>query len=124
MVVGTRTTKELNSPDSQMDWLMVLGNVFVAKLMQIRFWGTRFTDMGCTYRAIRKEAYERIKQKLTVGGMHFLPHMLIQALKSELKLIEVPITFKKRAGRSKGVGDNKLRAMFVGLRMILSIFRS
>ncbi len=124
MVIGTRTTKELNEPDSQMDWLMVLGNVFVAKLLQIRFWGIRFTDMGCTYRVMRKEGYERIKNKLNVGGMHFLPHMLIQSIKSGLKIIEVPITFKKRAGKSKGVGSRKLRAGFVGIRMIFSILFS
>lgn len=124
MVIGTRTTRELNSPDSQMDWMMVLGNIFVAKLLQIRFWGARFTDVGCTYRVIRREAYEKIKQKLTVGGMHFLPHMLIQALKAELKVIEVPITFRKRAGQSKGVGNKKLTAVLVGIRMILLILFS
>ena len=124
MVIGTRTTRELNSPDSQMDWLMVLGNIFVAKLLQIRFWGSRFSDMGCTYRVMRKDAYEKIKSKLTVGKMHFLPHMLIQALKSELKVIEVPITFRKRAGKSKGVGNKKLTAIVVGIRMILLILFS
>ncbi len=124
MVIGTRTTRELNSPDSQMDWLMVLGNILVAKLMQIRFWGIRFTDMGCTYRVMRKDAYEKIKSKLTVGKIHFLPHMLIQALKSELKVIEVPITFRKRAGKSKGVGNKKLTAIVVGIRMILLILFS
>ena len=124
MVIGTRTTRELNGPGSQMDWLMVLGNIFVAKLLQIRFWGIRFTDMGCTYRVMRKDAYEKIKYKLTVGKMHFLPHMLIQALQSELKVIEVPITFRKRAGKSKGVGNKKLTAIVVGIRMILLILFS
>jgi len=124
MVVGTRTTRELNSPDSQMDWVMVLGNIVVAKLLQIRFWGIRFTDMGCTYRVMRKEAYEKIKDKLAVGKMHFLPHMLIQALKAGLKIIEVPITLRKRAGKSKGVGNKKLTAIVVGIRMISLILFS
>lgn len=124
MVIGTRTTKELNDPDSQMDWLMVLGNIFVAKLLQIRFWGIRFTDMGCTYRVMRKESYEKIKDRLNVGGMHFLPHMMIQSIKSGLKVIEVPITFKKRAGKSKGVGSKKLMAVFVGIKMIFLILFS
>lgn len=124
MVIGTRTTRELNDPDSQMDWLMVLGNIFVAKLLQTRFWGTRLTDVGCTYRVIKKESYEKIREKLTVGGMHFLPHMLIQAIKSGLKVIEVPITFRKRGGESKGVGSKKLRAVSVGTKMILQILLS
>ena len=124
MVVGTRTTRELNDPDSQMDWLMILGNIFVAKLLQTRFWGTRLTDVGCTYRVIKKESYEKIRARLTVGGMHFLPHMLIQAVKSGLKVIEVPITFRKRSGESKGVGSKKLRAVSVGFKMLLLILFS
>lgn len=124
MVIGTRTTRELNDPDSQMDWLMILGNIFVAKLLQTRFWGTRLTDVGCTYRVIKKEGYEKIKAQLNVGGMHFLPHMVIQAVKSGLKVIEVPITFRKRAGESKGVGSKKLRAVSVGFKMVLLILFS
>jgi hypothetical protein len=124
MVAGTRTTKELNDPDSQLDGLMALGNVLVAKLLQTRFWGTRFTDVGCTYRAVTKESYEKFRGALSVGGMHFLPHMMIQALKSGIKVIEVPITFRKRAGESKGVGSNKVRAASVGLKMIFQILFS
>ncbi|MBI4656476.1 MAG: glycosyltransferase family 2 protein [Elusimicrobia bacterium] len=124
MVCGTRTTNELNSPDSQLDWLMVLGNLFVAKLLQVRFWGSRFTDVGCTYRIMKKESYEKIRGKLSVGGMHFLPHMIIESIKAGLKIIEVPITFRKRQGISKGVGSKKLRAVAVGIRMALLILFS
>ena len=50
-VLGTRTTQELRASVTQMDWLLNPCNQIVAKLVQSRFWGTRFSDMGCTYRA-------------------------------------------------------------------------
>ena len=49
-VLGTRTTQELRASVTQMDWLLNPCNQIVAKLVQSRFWGTRFSDMGCTYR--------------------------------------------------------------------------
>src|SRR6266849_7980868 len=62
MVVGTRTTQELTTEDSQMSWFFVWGNLFLAKMIQVKFfdikhWGrVRLTDVGCTFRAIRVEA--------------------------------------------------------------------
>lgn len=110
MVVGTRTTKELNSPDSQMNLLLQWGNVLMAKLVQLRFWHVRLTDMGCTFRLIRKDALEKIIDKLKVKGNHFLCEMIITALKNDLMVIEIPVTFKKRVGKSKGVGGNLFKA--------------
>lgn len=107
--------------DTQIDWLMNPANQVVAKLIQLRFWGSRFSDVGCTYRVIRKDAYRKIKDSLRVGGMHFSPHMTVEALKAGLKVIEVPVTFRKRAGTSKGVGSRKLRAAWVALNMIWTI---
>jgi len=117
MVVGTRTTKELNTPDSQMSFMLQWGNVFMAKLLQLRFWSVRLTDMGCTYRLIRKDALEKIIDKLQVTGNHFLCEMTIEALRNNLMVIEIPITFKKRIGQSKGVGNNFFKAAKTAFNM-------
>lgn len=124
MVQGTRTTRELATPDSQLDVLMNLGNQVVAKIIQLRFWGVRLSDVGCTYRMISKEGYERIRGKLDVGGMHFSAHLIIEALKADLKIVEIPITFRKRVGESKGVGSRKLRGLWVALKMLRMIYFS
>ncbi len=124
MVIGTRTTRELIDRDTQIDWLMNPGNQIVAKLLQIRFWGTRFTDVGCTYRVIWRDAYEKIRSKLSVGGMHFNMDMTVEALKSNLKIVEIPITFHKRGGLSKGVGTRKIRAAAVALKMMGVILKA
>jgi hypothetical protein len=47
--------------------------------------------------------------------------MTILALKNGLKVIEIPATFRKRGGVSKGAGGNRSLAIKVGFRMIWEI---
>ncbi len=122
LVLGTRATQELREPDTQMDWAINPINQIVAKLAQIRFWGTRLTDVGCTYRAMRVNAYHRLAPTLTVNGSHFSPHMFIEALKLGMPVIEVPVVFKRRVGQSKGVGANKIKAARVAVSMLRLIY--
>jgi hypothetical protein len=124
LVLGTRATQELRMRGTQMDWLINPANQVVAKLIQTRFWGTRLTDVGCTYRAIRADAYRRLEGRLRVEGNHFSPHMFIEALKLRMRVIEIPVVFRKRAGLSKGVGSNKIKAAKVATRMLALLYRA
>lgn len=127
MVVGSRTHVGLVDPDSQMNWFYLWGNLFLAKVLQFRFFNlkslgrVRFTDVGCTMRAIRKDALAKIIDELEVGDHHFSPHMILVALKNGLRVVEVPLTFGKRVGVSKGAGGNRKLATKVGLRMLWHI---
>jgi hypothetical protein len=95
------------------------GNIFIAKLLQLRFWGTyRITDVGIGFALIRPGALKKILPRLTVTRNYFSPHMLITALKCDLRVIECPIVFKKRVGKSKGVGSSISKGLFNGLKMI------
>jgi glycosyltransferase involved in cell wall biosynthesis len=127
MVVGSRTHMALVEKDSQLDWFLLWGNLFLGKILQFKFFNgkflgrVRFTDVGCTMRAIKKEALARIIDKLEVGGDHFSPHMIIVALRNGLRVIEVPINFRKRVGISKGAGGSKRKAIKIGLKMLWHI---
>jgi len=129
MVIGSRTHMALIDPDSQMDWFYLWGNLFLAKVLQFRFFDfkflgrTRFTDVGCTLRAIRRDALKQIINDLNVGDHHFSPHMIKVALKKRLRVIEVPITLRKRVGVSKGAGGNRRLAIKVGLKMLWHIIK-
>ena len=74
MVVGTRVIRSLVEDGSQMDYFFTWGNIAVGTLLRLRFWHPQFlgaasiSDVGCTYRAIRKEALERILPDLVVGA--------------------------------------------------------
>lgn len=124
LVLGTRATQELRATKTQMDWLINPANQIVAKMIQTRFWGTRLTDVGCTYRAIRVGSYHRLKGYLRVQGNHFSPHMFIEALKLRMYVIEIPVVFRARVGESKGVGSNKLKAARVAIRMLGLLYTS
>lgn len=130
MVVGSRTHMTLVDSDSQMDWFYLWGNLFLAKVLQFRFFDLKFlgkirlTDVGCTMRAIKKEALAKIIDDLTVWEHHFSPHMTMVALKKGLRVIEIPLTFRKRVGVSKGAGGNKALAFKVGLKMLWHIVTS
>jgi cellulose synthase/poly-beta-1,6-N-acetylglucosamine synthase-like glycosyltransferase len=126
-VVGNRVTPGLVDTRSQMDSFFVWGNQLGAKLLQLRFWDWRFLgqvrlgDLGCTMRALRREALEEIIDDLVVGGDHFSPHMLMTAIRHGQTVVEIPITFWPRVGVSKGASRNLVRATGVGLAMLWHI---
>lgn len=118
MILGTRVTRELLEPGAKMDPFLLYGNIFIAKLIQLRFWGkTRLTDVGCTYRLIKKKALRKIQSQFTVGKSHFSPEMIVLALKHNLRTVEIPVHYKKRVGQSK-ITSNFWKSFKLGLKMI------
>ena len=117
MVCGTRTTRELIWTQANMGWFLRVGNWAVAKMIQFLYGGPSLSDCGCTLRLVHREAFARIQQDLKVGGSHFLPEMVILALKKNLRIIEVPVNYRGRVGESKITGSlgGTLRT---GFRMI------
>jgi glycosyltransferase involved in cell wall biosynthesis len=122
MVCGTRTTRELIWEQANMGWFLRMGNMAVAKLIEWLFNGPCLTDCGCTMRLIRRDALHRILPRLTVTGSHFLPEMVILALKEKLNIIEIPVNYRGRVGQSKITGTFK-GTLRTGLNMIRLILR-
>ncbi|MFN8524374.1 MAG: glycosyltransferase family 2 protein [Chloroflexota bacterium] len=123
MVMGTRTTRDLIWAQANMGWFLRVGNVAVAKLLQVLFGGPSLSDCGCTLRLLHRSTVEAILPDLTVTSSHFLPQMVIAALRRRLRVIEVPVNYRGRVGESKITGSVKT-AVTVGLRMIGLIVRS
>ena len=127
MVLGNRVTPGLVCRSSQMDSFFVWGNQLGAKLIQLRFWESRFlgqtrlSDLGCTLRALRSDALAALVDDLTVGGDHFSPHMIMCALRRGLLVVEVPVTFWPRVGASKGASQSLTKGILVGLAMLWHI---
>jgi glycosyltransferase involved in cell wall biosynthesis len=122
MVCGTRTTPELIWDEANMGWFLRLGNIIVAKMLELLFNTCSLSDCGCTLRLVRRDALHRFVDKLTVRGSHFLPEMMILARLSGLKIIEIPVNYKGRRGESKITGSWK-GTFQTGLRMIGIILR-
>jgi len=122
MVCGTRTTRELIWREANMGWFLRTGNWVVAKMIQFLYDGPSLSDCGCTMRLIHRSALEHILPHLTVGGSHFLPEMVVLALKHNIKIIEVPVNYRGRVGESKITGSIKgvLRTGFQMIGLILT----
>jgi glycosyltransferase involved in cell wall biosynthesis len=123
VVNGTRIVEQLRDYSTQLSTFMYYGNFFVGKLLELKHLGRgTFTDVGTTYKLIRRDSLVRLMPRLNPAvNMEFNAHFLDTALANGEKLVECPITFHPRVGLSKGGNVNNLRAFKVGFRMILGL---
>ena len=124
IVNGTRIVEQLRAYDTQLNTFMYYGNFFVGKLLEIKHLGRgTFTDVGTTYKVLRRDALERLLPHLNPRiNLEFNAHFMDTALRTGAIVVECPITFHPRVGVSKGGNVNTSRAMAVGLRMMKGIF--
>ena len=123
IVAGTRTVEQLRAKDTQLSTFMFYGNLFVGKLLEIKHLGkATLTDVGTTYKLCRSDALRNLLPELDPKvNLEFNPYFLDNALQRDLRLVEVPITFHKRIGESKGGNIDNLVALKLGLKMIKGI---
>lgn len=123
IVNGTRIVEQLRDKDTQLSMFMFYGNLFVAKLLEIKHLGNAtFTDVGTTYKLCRNEVLRNLLPTLDKGiNLEFNPYFLDRALEKGFKVIECPITFHKRVGLSKGGNVSNVVAFKLGLRMMRGI---
>jgi glycosyltransferase involved in cell wall biosynthesis len=121
VVFGTRTSRALIWSDANMKFGIRMGNWAVAKFLEYLFNGPSLTDVGCTYKLLNRQAYEKIKHKLTVNRSHFSPELMICVLSAPgVKAIEIPVNYRPRVGESKITGKT-WKAVRLGMKMILFI---
>lgn len=119
-VVGTRTSSELIWEGANMGSFLRWGNWFVAKLLEVSHNTSSLTDVGCTFRVIRSDAYQQIREDLLVGESHFSPEMLIRVAQHDVPMVEVPVNYRPRKGESKITGE-LASAVKLGVVMIAFI---
>ncbi len=120
IVNGTRIVEQLRSPKTQLTTFMYYGNFFVGKMLEAKHLGTgTFTDVGTTYKLCRNGVLQDLLPRLNPAvNLEFNAHFLDTALGSEVEIVECPVTFFDRVGKSKGGGVDNWRALKVGLGMI------
>lgn len=105
VVFGTRTSPQFIWAGANMGWFLRWGNWAVAKMTEALFNTTILTDMGCTYRLLRREAIDLIRPHLTIGGSHFGPQILLEVIAHEVPFVEIPLNYRERVGESSVTGD-------------------
>jgi glycosyltransferase involved in cell wall biosynthesis len=121
-VFGTRTTRELIWEDANMGTFLKWGNWAVAKLVEVLFNTSHLSDVGCTYRLLRREAADYVASNMTVGGNHAGAEIMLLTIVSGARFVEVPVNYLPRVGESSVTGK-PFAAVVVGLRMIGLILR-
>jgi glycosyltransferase involved in cell wall biosynthesis len=116
-VIGSRTRG--NRERGSMNFQQVFAGRIAGVLLRLLY-GVRYTDM-CPFRAIRRAALERLGMKEETYGWNL--EMQMRAAREGLKILEVPVNHRCRAGGESKVSGT-LRGTFVaGIRIIATLFR-
>lgn len=120
MVVGTRTTRRLMQRGNDLQGAVRFANVMVAKIMEVLWWRFegRFTDVGCTFRAIWHSSYTSIKDDLSTAGPEFSAEMIVAMLNRRMRVLEIPVNYNN-VSRALNVRYRNMNTLFRFLRMLL-----
>ncbi|MFQ5902853.1 MAG: glycosyltransferase family 2 protein [Candidatus Binatia bacterium] len=110
MVIGSRMSRG----QSRMPLARYIGNKFFAYLLS---WivGRKITDTSSGMRVFKKEILSKLFP--LPDGLHLTPAMSTEALHHGLKVVEIPIRYEERLGRSK------LNLVVDGIRFLSIIIR-
>jgi len=126
LVLGTRTTRQMVQQGANMRSLLRWGNVVVAKLVELMWYVSsepRLTDVGCTYRALERAAWRRLRGGLSEPGPAFSPEMMCEVLRRRMRLIEIPVHYFKRDGGESKHSASYAKISRTALMMLRAIFR-
>ena len=123
IVNGTRIVEQLRAYNTQLSTFMYYGNFFVGKLLEIKHFGKgTFTDVGTTYKLLRRDVIARLLPALDPTiNLEFNAYFMDRALQLDCLMVECPITFHQRVGVSKGGNASNWRGFKVGMRMIAGL---
>jgi glycosyltransferase involved in cell wall biosynthesis len=117
VVYGTRTHREFIWAGANMGRFLKWGNYFVAKLLEFSFNTSNLTDVGCTMRLLTRRALDEMEPHFTIGGNAFGLEMMLLSVIRGLHVVQVPVNYTRRVGRSSVTGD-PFKTVALGLWMI------
>jgi glycosyltransferase involved in cell wall biosynthesis len=97
-------------------------NWAVAKLIEALFNTSHLSDVGCTYKLLRRDTARQIAETMKVGGSHAGVEIILLTILSGSRFVEVPVNYLPRVGISSVTGS-RVKAVAVGLRMITHVLR-
>jgi len=96
-VIGNRFKGKIDK--GAMPWAhKYIGNPLLSSILRL-FFKAKINDVHCGMKALTKRAFKKLN--LQTKGMEFASEMVIQAIKKDLKIKEIPINYYKRKGASK-----------------------
>jgi glycosyltransferase involved in cell wall biosynthesis len=116
-VIGSRTRGQ-REPGS-MNAQQIFAGRLAGLLMQILY-GVRYTDM-CPFRAIRRDCLAKLGMREQTYGWNL--EMQMKAARARLRILEVPVNHRCRAGGVSKVSGTLRGALVAGLRIVATFLR-
>jgi glycosyltransferase involved in cell wall biosynthesis len=116
-VIASRVRGEREA--GAMSWHQVLAGRLAGWLMS-RLYNVRYSDM-CAFRAIRREALARLGMREKGYGWNI--EMQMKAARAGLRILELPLPYRRRAGGASKVAGTLGGSLRAGWRIALTIAR-
>lgn len=116
-VIGSRTRgeRERGSMNAQQVFAGYLAGWLLRPL-----YGVKYTDM-CPFRAIRREALDRLGMKEETYGWNL--EMQMRAARAGLRILEVPVNHRCRTGGESKVSGTFRGTFVAGTRILATLYR-
>lgn len=95
------------------------GNWLATALIRLLY-GHRYTDL-CAFRAIRRDALERLRMQDRNYG--WTVEMQVRALEQGLRVLEVPVSYRRRAAGVNKVSGSLTASLRAGWIILKTVFR-
>ena len=116
-VIGSRTRGQ-REPGS-MNFQQIFSGRIAGLILRLLY-GVRYTDM-CPFRAIRRDALERLSMKEKTYGWNL--EMQMKAAQAGLRILEIPVNHRRRAGGESKVSGTLRGTFAAGARIIATLLR-
>ncbi|MCA1640706.1 MAG: glycosyltransferase family 2 protein [Acidobacteria bacterium] len=116
-VVGSRTRGERER--GSLNFQQVFAGRAAGLLLRLLY-GVRYTDM-CPLRAIRRDALARLGMREETYGWNL--EMQMRAARAGLRILELPVSHRRRAGGESKVSGSLRGTVRAGARILLTLLR-
>jgi glycosyltransferase involved in cell wall biosynthesis len=116
-VIGSRTRGERET--GSLNFQQVFAGRIAGLLVRLRY-GVRYTDM-CPFRAIRNNALAGLGMREETYGWNL--EMQMRAARAGLRILEVPVNHRRRAGGKSKVSGTLRGTLLAGTRILATFAR-
>jgi glycosyltransferase involved in cell wall biosynthesis len=117
LVVGSRVRGEREQ--GSMTRAQLLAGALAGACLGLLY-GVRYTDM-CPFRAIRRDALLALRMREETYGWNL--EMQMKAARSRLRILELPVPHRRRAGGQSKVSGQLVASARAGLRLLWTLAR-
>jgi glycosyltransferase involved in cell wall biosynthesis len=117
VVLGSRTVSTFIYTGANMGTFLRWGNWAVAKGIELIFNTVSMSDVGCTFRVLKRSAIDRITPHFRRNDSAFGLEMMLWVVSERVPFVQVPVRYLERVGESAVTGDF-WKAFRLGMMMI------